>query len=263
MTDVLEPAPSEGVGSAWHPALKDFVAGDRPSLENDSHQRAAGSASISAGVSAAPLTVRAESAGHGGGYTIFSQQFVGTFVFHSQSIPQNALRVAGGIGGAAGVVAGQPLDTVRIRLQQACAPADASVLTLLPDPCRERVRLPAQPRAVQSFAGMLCGKACQLGTSTPSAESTGEFSNKGDQVARSALQPGHGFSGVLACWRHTLAREGPQALFRGVTYPLATVSLQVRTVLTRAVSEPVGRCSCSDHLIHRDPRKPLAQRLRA
>ena len=25
-----------------------------------------------------------------------------------------------------------------------------------------------------------------------------------------ALQPGHGFSGVLACWRHTLAREGPR-----------------------------------------------------
>lgn len=65
---------------------------------------------------------------------------------------------AGGAAGAAGVVAGQPLDTVRIRLQQ----------------------------------------------------------------------PGHGFSGALACLRATVAKEGPRALFRGLTYPLASVSFQVR-----------------------------------
>lgn len=68
-----------------------------------------------------------------------------------------AFKLAGGIAGAAGVLAGQPLDTVRIRMQQ---------------------------------------PGCPWGT------------------AGAAL-------------RATVAREGPTALFRGVTYPLATISFQV------------------------------------
>ena len=61
MTDVLEPAPSEGVGSAWHPALKDFIAGRELSrltvtsivLSPEVPRR---------DLVVAPLTVRAESA---------------------------------------------------------------------------------------------------------------------------------------------------------------------------------------------------------
>lgn len=66
---------------------------------------------------------------------------------------------AGGIAGAAGVLAGQPLDTVRIRLQQ----------------------------------------------------------------------PGCPWGSAGAALRATVGREGPAALFRGVTYPLATISFQVRS----------------------------------
>jgi Mitochondrial carrier protein len=68
-----------------------------------------------------------------------------------------ACQLAGGIAGAAGVLAGQPLDTVRIRMQQ--------------------------PECPWGSAG--------------------------------------------AALRATVAREGPAALFRGVTYPLATISFQV------------------------------------
>lgn len=65
---------------------------------------------------------------------------------------------AGGVAGAAGVLAGQPLDTVRIRLQQ----------------------------------------------------------------------PGCPWGSAGVALRATIAREGTTALFKGVTYPLATISFQVR-----------------------------------
>lgn len=64
--------------------------------------------------------------------------------------------VAGAVGGLAGVVAGQPLDTVRVRLQQR----------------------------------------------------------------------GAGPSGFLACWRATASEGGWRSLFRGMGYPLSTVSFQ-------------------------------------
>jgi solute carrier family 25 carnitine/acylcarnitine transporter 20/29 len=70
--------------------------------------------------------------------------------------PAAADFIAGGIAGAAGVLAGQPLDTVRIRMQQ----------------------------------------------------------------------PGCPWGSAGAALRATVAREGPAALFRGVTYPLATISFQ-------------------------------------
>ena len=59
MTDVLEPAPSEGVGSSWHPALKDFVAGEQCDESNIRH---CGPLPEMVSRHAKPLTVQAESA---------------------------------------------------------------------------------------------------------------------------------------------------------------------------------------------------------
>ena len=142
------------------------------------------------------------------------------------------------------------------------ARADPSALTLLTDELSAAADARVVGRAMLCCARSHWEAVCQ----SPSIEFLNSRvlqarmgSIDAIHMAGSTLQPGHGFSGVLACWRHTLAREGPRALFRGVTYPLATVSLQARSAVTRAVSEPVRRCGCSDHPIPRVLCHPLAR----
>lgn len=138
MTDAPEPPPTE---QGLHPAAADFIAG--------AHVPASRTA-----LQGKPLVREIPANGkEERGRQVCTDQ--GTCNPPPTVVP--AYKLAGGIAGAAGVLAGQPLDTVRIRLQQ----------------------------------------------------------------------PGCPWASAGAALRATVAREGPAALFRGVTYPLATISFQV------------------------------------
>lgn len=148
----------------------------------------------------------------------------GAHAWRSTLSPAAREGLAGALGGGLGVVAGQPLDTVRIRQQQQPAPHGHH---------HQRQQHRPQQHVYASSYRPHGTVTARVSGPHPVAVAWGLAGSTAASAA--AAVPCRGVAAAAACspnafqaLRHMVAAEGALAPFRGIVYPLCASALSVR-----------------------------------